>query len=269
MHTKKFGKQFEYTYKNYFMKKTLFYLIMAISPIIGFSKTIPTDVKLTLKKLNGKTIKSTTVYFTIDAKKKSLYGKSGCNNFNLSYTANKEQTQITTGKGMSTMMACDEVSMNLENDFLKAIQDKKFTIATKGNIVQFKNVKGKIVLELEQQTTQSVWNYIGKNNWKLISLNNVSQEYGDAALKFDVKTKTVNGNTGCNRFFGNYKVNGEYITFAQMGATKMACANTEVNKTETELLKIFSDRKLRFDVADQTLNFYDGDRLVAMYGIVR
>lgn len=251
------------------MKKTIFYFAFALIPFLGFSKTIPFDVKLTLTKMNGKAIKNSNIYLTIDAKKKSIYGNSGCNSLNVSYTTNQGKTQIATGKGMSTMMACEETKMKQEAEFLKAIQDKKFYVTTNGNLVQFKNAKGKVILEFKQQTEQSVWSYIGKNNWKLISLNNVSQEYGDAAIKFNTKTKTVNGNTGCNSFFGNYKVEGEHISFSQMGATKMACANAEVNKTEAELLKIFSDKKLHFDVADQTLNFYDGDRLVAIFGIVK
>lgn len=33
---------------------------------------------------------------------------------------------------------------------------------------------------------------------------------------------TLNGFAGVNRFFGKYKLDGDKITFAQMGATKMA-----------------------------------------------
>lgn len=249
--------------KNIFLNITF----MMIS-VFGFANETPYGTKLTLAKLNGKEISERNFYLTLDKEKLSISGKSGCNNFNVSFQAKSNKTCIKTGQGMGTMMACDETVMKLEQEFLTTIQNKKFKIKTKGDKVYFKNWWGKTIMEFEKQTEKSVWNYIGENRWKLIQMNNVGKDYEKASIKFDTTENRVSGNAGCNSFFGSYKVDGEYISFTQMGATKMLC-DEESNETENEFFKILSGKKLRYDLADQTLNLYDGNRLVMMFGVVK
>lgn len=237
--------------------------------VLGFANDVPFGTKLTLTKMNGKSIEGTNIFLTIDNEKQTIFGKSGCNNFNLSYTPkpNKE-TCIKTGQSVGTLMACDEATMNLEHKFLNTIQNKKFKIKTKGDKVQFKNWWGKTILEFDVQTNESVWNFIEKNDWKLIMMNNVGKDYGKTSIKFDTQENRVSGNAGCNSFSGGYKVEGEYISFTMLGTTKMLC-DEESNQTERDFITILSGKKLRFDVADQTLNLYDGNRMVMVFGVVR
>ncbi len=239
-----------------------------LTAIFGFANGIPYGTQLTLTKLNGKEITGTNFYLTLDKEKLSVFGKSGCNSFNVSFEAKSNKTCVKTGQGMGTMMACDEAIMKLEQEFLNTLQNRKFKIKTKGDKVQFKNWWGKTIMEFKQQTEKSVWSFIENNDWKLIQMNNVGKDYGRASIKFKTTQNRISGNTGCNNFFGNYEVEGEYISFAQMGSTRMLC-DEESNKTERDFLNILSGKKLRFDVADQTLNLYDGNRLVMMFGIVK
>lgn len=248
------------------MKSILSSIVLSFFTILSFGKSNPFGTKMTLTKLNGKSIKTDNVYLTIDEKLNKIYGKSACNNFNISFT--KAGKKIKTGEGLGTMMACDEETMNLESEFLAAIQNKKFKVKTIGNTVILTDKKANTILEFEKQTQENVWNFIGKNHWKLISLNNVGMDYGKAAIHFNIKENKVNGNTGCNSFFGSYTVNGDAITFSQMGSTKMACLDGDKMKIEDEILKILSSKNLRYDVAEQTLNFYDGDKLVMIFGTV-
>jgi len=248
-------------------KNVILGLAFLLVSVFSFANN-PFGERLILTKLNGKNITETNFYLTIDKDGKSISGKSGCNGFSVSFTTNNASGScIKTGDGISTLMACDEAIMKLEHEFQKTLQNRKFRIKTKGNKVYFKNWWGKTYMEFEKQTPTTVWNFIEKNNWKLIQLNNVGQDYGKASIKFDTNEKRVSGNAGCNNFFGSYTVDGEYISFSRMGATKMACMDETANKTETTLLQILSGKKLRYDVADQTLNFYDGNRLVMMFGI--
>jgi heat shock protein HslJ len=65
--------------------------------------------------------------------------------------------------------------------------------------------------------------------WRLVELN------GDAIVKEPSATKeahiilkkaglTINGNSGCNSFFGSYTLKGKHeIHFGKMGSTMMAC----------------------------------------------
>lgn len=227
------------------------------------------DTKMVLTRLNGKKITSSNVYLTIDSATGMINGRSGCNNFNVKYTKLSGKDQIQTSSPVGNLMACDEVSMKLEQNFINAMKDKKFKIVNKKNKILFKNLKNKTVMEFAIPTQNDIWSFISKKNWKLIMLENVGQDYGRASIKFDIAEKKVSGNTGCNNFFGTYSVTGnDQIQFGAMGSTRMACLDEETNKTEQKMLSLLNNQNLRFDVADQTLNFYLNDKLVMMFGTV-
>ena len=40
----------------------------------------------------------------------------------------------------------------------------------------------------------------------------------------------LNGRAACNRFFGNYEMEGEKLTFSSMGATRMACPDMSLEE---------------------------------------
>lgn len=233
-----------------------------------FAQEIPFGSKLTLTQLNGKTIETSSVFLTINKQDLSIVGKSGCNSFNMNFTVNNNKC-IKTGDAAGTLMACNEAAMQLESEFLSTLQNRKFKVRTKENKVIFKNWWGKTIMTFEKQSTEGVWKFIASNNWKLIQLNNIGKDYKNASITFDLNQNRVSGNAGCNNFFGSFEINADYINFSQMGSTKMACMDEEANQTETQFLGILSNQKLRYDLADQTLNFYDGNRLVMMFGLVR
>lgn len=249
--------------------KALLNAFLVLMTCIASASNFPNEKKIILTELNGKEIQTGSIYLTINEEDKIITGKSGCNSFSINFKSYRNRSCIKTGDGISTMMACDEATMALEKEFMDALTNRKFRISLKNNKVYFKNWWGKSFMVFDVQTEKSAWSFIGKSDWKLFQLNNVGQDYGKASIKFDTAEKRVSGNAGCNNFFGSYEVEGEYITFTQMGSTKMACMDEESNKTEAEFLKILSGKKLRFDLADQTLNFYDGERLVMMFGVVR
>ena len=59
----------------------------------------------------------------------------------------------------------------------------------------------------------------------------------------------VNGYSGCNTFMGTYKIEaGNRISFSQMGVTRMACPDSEIN--EAQILSVF-------ETADN-FTIYDG-----------
>ncbi|MBO9584820.1 MAG: META domain-containing protein [Flavobacterium sp.] len=226
------------------------------------------NTKMILTQLNGKKINSGKAFITINDETGTISGKNGCNNFNVKYTK-LSKNQIKTDSPFGTLMACDSESMKLEQDFSAAITKKKFKIVKKNNTVQFKNAKNKTVMEFSIPTQNQLWSFIEKNNWKLIALENVGQDYGKASIKFNVAEKRVSGNTGCNNFTGTYETNGDHISFDKVAATLMACIGEEGNKTEQKMLFYLNNKDLRFDVADQTLNFYLNDKLVMIFGITK
>lgn len=220
--------------------------------------------KLVLSKLNGKNIALGGVYATINPETQTIYGNSGCNRFNLSYTTDKKGI-VNVFSGIGTLMACEQDKMNLEFEFLAALQSQRFKISQSGNVVTFKNVKNNEVLEFTIPTQESIWSFINGKEWKLIQLDNVGKNYNGAFIQFDVNDKRVNGSTGCNKFFGSFSTNGDAIAFSQVGLTRMMCLETDVMETENKILGYLNAPDLRFDVADQTLNIYKGDKLVMIF----
>lgn len=107
----------------------------------------------------------------------------------------------------------------------------------------------------EPSTTGSP-SIVGKY-WKLIELNGkavqpVEQLKSEPHLVLNASEKKVNGNGGCNSFFGSYELQGDNgITFSKMGSTKMACSN-DVMQVEHQLFQAFQ-MTTKFTLRNDTL----------------
>lgn len=224
------------------------------------------DTKMILTHLNGEKTDSNSVYITIDSNG-TIHGKSGCNQFSIPFSVYANKTCIKTGSGMGTLMACDEKNMRLETQFLNTLQNKKIRIKHNGNTVSFKNGWGKTLMVFSIPTEKSLWSFIGQHKWKLFMIDNVSKDYNNAFIQFNTAENKVSGNSGCNNFFGSFTVKADAISFSQMASTRMACLNNEVNASEQKILQYFNQGALRYDVADQTLNFYLNNKLVMLFGL--
>lgn len=224
------------------------------------------DTKMILTRLNGKAVNSTDFYIIINSSNNVISGKSGCNNFSVNYKNLKKTNQIETSLPRGTMMACEEEKMNLEQEFISEMNNKKLKAVQKKNTVIFKDAHNKTVMEFAILAQNDIWSFIGKNKWKLIQLENIGKDFGKVSIEFDTADKKVSGNTGCNSFFGTYQTDSNFIEFSKIGNTRMACIDDETSKTEQKILAFLNNKKITFDVADQTLNFYLDDRLVMMFG---
>jgi len=72
--------------------------------------------------------------------------------------------------------------------------------------------------------------------WKLSSIGGAAALDGvEATLEFAEPGK-VAGKASCNRYFGSVEINGDAVTFSQMGSTKMMCAEN-IMAQETAFLK--------------------------------
>jgi heat shock protein HslJ len=78
----------------------------------------------------------------------------------------------------------------------------------------------------------------------------------DAAVIFG-SDGTVNGNVGCNSFGGNYKVDGNTITFGSIASTLMACADP-IAQQESVIFNVFVNTAT-FNVDGNTLTITSSD----------
>ncbi|WP_177190183.1 DUF4377 domain-containing protein [Myroides guanonis] len=117
-----------------------------------------------------------------------------------------------------------------------------------------------------ESAQQSILDYITKNNWKLIQMNGKNDRDYQQSIRLNFDTFKISGNAGCNGFGGSYAYNADeqIIAFPNFFHTEMACNNLDL---ENEFFNTIQNKVFRFDVADQTLNFYQNDRLVLMFGV--
>jgi heat shock protein HslJ len=59
--------------------------------------------------------------------------------------------------------------------------------------------------------------------------------------------KSVNGNGGCNRFFGPVEIDGETIAFGPLAATRMACAPAVDDQEQTFFAALADARRCSLD----------------------
>lgn len=99
--------------------------------------------------------------------------------------------------------------------------------------------------------------------WKLISLNGtpvqISETMESPWILLDSTENRINGLGGCNHFFGELTHTGSEIGFSNVGATKMACPNLEMESTFFQMLEY--TRRYAFNQAMQ-LEFSDANNQV-------
>jgi len=148
---------------------------------------------------------------------------------------------------------------------LQVSRTKRKNVPADASAYEYKLVKvlkkTKMAIKANSELT-----FIAKHKWKLIQLNGNTIENSSAFLIFDAKTNRLSGNSGCNNLFGTFKIDKTAISFGQIGMTRMACDETR-NKLESEFAKALAANNLKYDIADQTLNIYLGDKLVMMFGM--
>src|SRR5690554_5288468 len=83
------------------MRSTFLSIVISLLSIVGFANEVPFGTKMILVKMNGKGISGTNFYLTMDQEKLSIFGKSGCNSFNISFQVKSNKTCIKTGQGRS------------------------------------------------------------------------------------------------------------------------------------------------------------------------
>lgn len=107
----------------------------------------------------------------------------------------------------------------------------------------------------KQSTTGSA-SIVGKY-WKLIELNGEAVQPAEQLRRephmiLNSSEKRVNGNGGCNSFFGSYELQRDNgITFSKIGSTKMACPD-DVMQVERLLFQAF-ETTTKFTLRNDTL----------------
>lgn len=111
---------------------------------------------------------------------------------------------------------------------------------------------------------QSQNNLVLNNQWKLIEMNgkNLKGENVEITLTFNTSNHQVNGNGGCNQYFGGYKLIDNAVEIVNLGSTKMFCVETaNIEQEYFNTLKDKSDIK----VTENQLIFSKGGKTLLIF----
>lgn len=231
--------------------------------------------------LNGKAIDDEKAFIGFDAEFKHLSGRAACNLFNGEVKFNKRKTKLTTGVFAATKMACDQPTMALEDEILKALSNSKIKTKMVGEKWVW-SVKGKSILEfipqaiaketvetrVEMVNEKTPWDYFNNKTMKVIQVNGETLKDSNAKLMFDKQANRFSGSNGCNQINGTYTAEGNTIEFSGIVTTKMMCTDENIQKTERAIMDNLRKSGLTVDFAEQVINIYDASgALVLMLAV--
>ena len=97
-------------------------------------------------------------------------------------------------------------------------------------------------------------------NWKLTHINGKAVST-KAFLEFNKEITRLSGNAGCNRMFGSVDKRGSRLDIGAIGTTKMACADRNAMRIESEFTRTLSDVD-RYRLSGNRLELLHGKRVV-------
>lgn len=101
--------------------------------------------------------------------------------------------------------------------------------------------------------------------WIAESLNGkelkLKEKGSEVFMVFNAEEKRVNGKAGCNHFFGGYTEDGQSLSFSEMGATRMACPDMDI---EVTFFKVLEDTK-SFVIKNNKLSLKNDGEVIAVF----
>lgn len=185
-------------------------------------------------------------------------GFSGCNNFSGGYLRDGNQLQL--GHLASTMMACPEPGMSIENAFRAAFSGT-FDVTVDGDQLLVKAASG-TSLKFERQPPPQ----LAGTKWKVTSFNNnrhaVIGVIGEPDITLEFSADGVSGHAGCNRFNASYNTDGNSISFGPAATTRMACDEPLMTQEQLFLAAVASAVTWRIDGNVLDMHRADSERAI-------
>ena len=101
--------------------------------------------------------------------------------------------------------------------------------------------------------------------WELKMLNDkevkLTDNNSEVYIQFNEAEKRASGRSGCNRFFGNYEMEGDKLKFSPMGATRMACPDMQIESEFFQMLETVD----AYSIKDGLLSLKSKGKVVAVF----
>lgn len=256
--------------RHYFSLILLLFIIAPIEAQIPKDSILNTTWILTQATNTLQIQRQTTLQ--INTLKYEIKGFAGCNNYTLPIRQIKERrgyTLLETETMIANENQCTKNVNAFEQVFLAGLSDQKLRITTNQGELSIVNEK-KQTFVFSMQPQNPLLNYIERFAWKLIQFKGNSDRVYHPYLSLDFKANTVTGYTGCGNFTGKIAINNTFnkIQFFDLVVEKKACASTNRKQMEKDFIQLIDGETFSFDVAEQTLNLYQDNTLLLMFGFI-
>ncbi len=172
-----------------------------------------------------------------------ISGFNGCNSF--FGKLNFEGGNLIDNLG-ATRMACEGEANEVEMILMQVLKNVT-DIKREGNVVRFFSEGKAVITGKDISLEEGVW-----------QIESVNGKYFEEQPTFEVMNSRMNGNTGCNSFFGMVDQNRFKLKFIEVGATEMDCANIDMSM-EAMLFKALSE-VTEFKRIDEMAIFYNNEK---------
>ena len=155
----------------------------------------------------------------------SVAGSTGCNRYHAQYRVDEDRLAVEAIA--MTMMACDPARTAVERAFTSALE-AAVAFAIAGDRLDLADANGRVVLRLcavpALVLRGSRWIATMINNGRggvasVVEGTEVTAEFGTDGR--------VAGSGGCNRFSGEYTLEGDGLAIGPVASTRMACLEPE------------------------------------------
>jgi len=155
----------------------------------------------------------------------SIAGSTGCNRYHAQCRI--DEGRLAVEAIAMTMMACDPERSAVERAFTSALE-AAVTYAVAGETLDLADANGRLVLRLRAVPAL----VLGGSRWIATMINN---GHGGVASLVEGTVVTaefgtdgrVAGSGGCNRFSGEYTLEGDSLAIGPVASTRMACFEPE------------------------------------------
>ncbi|TJZ60764.1 META domain-containing protein [Sphingobacterium olei] len=248
--------------KNFLIAATILVLMITgcrahKMPTLADQSTDMLDKKWQLIELNGKPVaekingKTPTLEFL--SKDKRYAAVTGCNGVGGEFEV-EGNNKITFSAGMSTMMACEDMSVE---HGLRDVFGKADNFAISEGVLSLNKAKMAPLAKFKLIETK---NASLDGTWELDYISGARIAFDGLypkkkpTITFDTSTNKVSGNSSCNNYSGAVTLDGNSIKFGPLASTKMACpGNGESTFFQT------LDKVNTYSVDGNTLTFIMGD----------
>jgi heat shock protein HslJ len=221
--------------------------------------------------LRGTRIGTVNAFIKIDAAGERFTGNTGCNIMNGSIRIDRSRISFSTV--ITTKRACTRDTAPVESMLLSALgkatryqisNERLRLYAGKLLLAEF---RPKLVL-IDENEPSNPTDQLGLEDRKWIldsvagaAIPHVEQE---AFIVFDPVKGSAGGDTSCNAYGGDYKVNGSKISITQIISTMRACIEDEGMNIERDFLDGLRSAD-RYEVRGDKLMLYRRDKLLLTF----